>query len=98
MQAVNYGMKGMAANVKLAEAMGETTKTMGQMNKVMDPMKIAKTMSDFEQANTKMSMTEETSTYFLHLMTPLRAFIFSMHIGRIDRICITSMKCYANVS
>merc|ERR1712083_876284 len=29
-------------------------------NKVMDPMKIAKTMSDFEQANTKMSMTEET--------------------------------------
>merc|ERR1712154_155815 len=36
------------------------TKTMGQMNKVMDPMKIAKTMSDFEQANTKMSMTEET--------------------------------------
>ena len=73
MQAVNYGMKGMAANVKLAEAMGETTKTMGQMNKVMDPMKIAKTMSDFEQANAKMSMTEETSTYFLHLMTPLRA-------------------------
>merc|ERR1719490_306233 len=60
MQAVNYGMKGMAANVKLAEAMGETTKTMGQMNKVMDPMKIAKTMSDFEQANAKMSMTEET--------------------------------------
>ena len=61
MQAVNYGMKGMAANVKLAEAMGETTKTMGQMNKVMDPMKIAKTMNDFEQANVKMGMTEETS-------------------------------------
>merc|ERR1712179_155924 len=33
---------------------------MGQMNKVMDPMKIAKTMSDFEQANVKMGMTEET--------------------------------------
>merc|ERR1711899_5725 len=33
---------------------------MGQVNKVMDPMKIAKIMSDFEQANTKMSMTEET--------------------------------------
>ena len=61
MQAVNYGMKGMAANVKLAEAMGETTKTMGQMNKVMDPMKIAKTMNEFEQANVKMGMTEETS-------------------------------------
>ena len=77
MQAVNYGMKGMAANVKLAEAMGETTKTMGQLNKVMDPMKIAKTMSDFEQANTKMSMTEETSTYFLHLMAPLKVFMFN---------------------
>ena len=66
MQAVNYGMKGMAANVKLADAMGETTKTMGQMNKVMDPMKIAKTMNDFEQANMKMGMTEETSmlTFF----------------------------------
>ena len=76
MQAVNYGMKGMAANVKLAEAMGETTKTMGQMNKVMDPMKIAKTMSDFEQANAKMSMTEETSTYF-HLMAPLKVFMFN---------------------
>ena len=68
MQAVNYGMKGMAANVKLAEAMGETSKTMGEMNKVMDPIKIAKTMHDFEQANVKMSMTEETSkiiNYFL---------------------------------
>merc|ERR1711936_1057451 len=40
--------------------MGETTKTMGQMNKVMDPMKIAKTMNEFEQANVKMGMTEET--------------------------------------
>ena len=54
-------MKGMAANVKLAEAMGETSKTMGQMNKAMDPAKIAKTMNDFEMANAKMEMTEETS-------------------------------------
>ena len=74
MQAVNYGMKGMAANVKLAEAMGETTKTMGQMNKVMDPMKIAKTMNDFEQANVKMGMTEETSKLRLALYTNWCAF------------------------
>ena len=60
-QAAGYGMKGMAANVKLAEAMGETSKTMGQMNKAMDPAKIAKTMNDFEMANAKMEMTEETS-------------------------------------
>jgi hypothetical protein len=51
----------MGANVKLAEAMGETAKTMGQMNKVMDPQKLAGTMREFEMANAKMSMTEETS-------------------------------------
>ena len=51
----------MGANVKLAEAMGETAKTMGQMNKVMDPEKLAGTMREFEMANAKMSMTEETS-------------------------------------
>lgn len=55
----------MGANVKLAEAMGETAKTMGQMNKVMDPQKLAGTMREFEMANAKMSMTEETSTTFL---------------------------------
>ena len=82
MQAVNYGMKGMAANVKLAEAMGETTKTMGQMNKVMDPMKIAKTMNDFEQANVKMGMTEETSKFRLPLFWEWRAF-FSEWVSKL---------------
>ncbi len=53
----------MGANVKLAEAMGETAKTMGEMNKVMDPQKLAGTMREFEMANAKMSMTEETSKY-----------------------------------
>ena len=53
--------KVMGANVKLAETMGQTTKVMGQMNKVMDPQKVAKTMHDFEMANAKMEMTEETS-------------------------------------
>jgi charged multivesicular body protein 2B len=51
----------MGANVKLAEAMSETAKTMGQMNKVMDPQKLAGTMREFEMANAKMAMTEETS-------------------------------------
>jgi len=41
--------------------MGETAKTMGEMNKVMDPQKLAGTMREFEMANAKMSMTEETS-------------------------------------
>ena len=51
----------MGANVKLAEAMAETAKTMGQMNKQMDPMKVAQTMSEFEKQNMRMEMTEETS-------------------------------------
>ena len=31
------------------------------MNKVMDPMKTAQTMKEFEKQNMKMSMTEEMS-------------------------------------
>ena len=47
--------------MKLAEAMAETAKTMGQMNKQMDPMKVAQTMNEFEKQNMRMEMTEETS-------------------------------------
>jgi len=56
----NSQSKIMGANVKLAETMGQTSKVMGQMNKVMDPQKVAKQMHDFEVANAKMEMTEET--------------------------------------
>jgi len=58
-QATSSMNKGMAANVKMVEAMGATTKVMGDMNKVMNPQAMAKTMQDFEVANTKMGMTEE---------------------------------------
>ena len=34
---------------------------MGQMNKIVDPQAVAKTMQEFEMANAKMEMTEETS-------------------------------------
>ena len=37
--------------------------TMGNMNKVMDPMKTAKTMQDFERQSAKMEMTEEMSKF-----------------------------------
>ena len=60
-QAAGHSAKAMGANVKLAEAMAETAKTMGQMNKQMDPMKVAQTMSEFEKQNMRMEMTEETS-------------------------------------
>eukprot|EP00088_Acartia_fossae_P008776 TRINITY_DN14211_c0_g1_i6.p1 TRINITY_DN14211_c0_g1~~TRINITY_DN14211_c0_g1_i6.p1 ORF type:complete len:230 (+),score=62.87 TRINITY_DN14211_c0_g1_i6:41-691(+) len=58
-QAASSTAKAMGANVKLTEAMGSTAKTMGQMNKVMNPTQVAKTMRDFEVANTRMGMTEE---------------------------------------
>ena len=51
----------MSSNVKVARAMGETSKTMGAMNKAMDPVKVAGTMKEFAMANDKMEMTEEMS-------------------------------------
>nr|ACO11888.1 Charged multivesicular body protein 2b [Lepeophtheirus salmonis] len=57
--AAGYAAKGMVSNVKIAEAMGETSRTMGQMNKAMDPKKLAGTLRDFTVANDKMNMTEE---------------------------------------
>ena len=60
----NSQAKVMGANVKLAQTMGETSKVMGQMNKIVDPQKVAKTMHEFEMANAKMEMTEETSKIF----------------------------------
>merc|ERR1711863_103446 len=57
-QAVGSASKAMGANVKLAETMATTTKTMTNMNKMMNPTQVAKTMQDFDMANTKMGMTE----------------------------------------
>ena len=58
-QAAGSAAKAMGANVKLAETMATTTKTMGNMNKMMNPQQVAKTMQEFDMANTKMGMTEE---------------------------------------
>jgi charged multivesicular body protein 2B len=58
-QAAGSAAKAMGANVKLAETMATTTKTMGSMNKMMNPQQVAKTMQEFDMANTKMEMTEE---------------------------------------
>ena len=49
----------MGANVKMSQAMAETSKTMTNMNKLMNPQQVAKTMQEFDVANTKMGMTEE---------------------------------------
>ena len=73
----------MGANVKLAETMGQTTKVMGQMNKLVDPQKVAKTMHDFEMANAKMEMTEETSKFSsTSLFHPSHLSILVEHVRR----------------
>lgn len=58
-QAISNQQKIMHSNMKMAGAMATTTKTMQQMNKVMDPMKTAQTMQAFERESAKMGMTEE---------------------------------------
>ena len=45
--------------MKMSQAMAETSKTMTNMNKMMNPQQVAKTMQEFDVANTKMGMTEE---------------------------------------
>ena len=58
-QAAGSTAKAMGANVKMSQAMAETSKTMTNMNKLMNPQQVAKTMQEFDVANTKMGMTEE---------------------------------------
>ena len=48
----------MGANVKMSQAMAKTSKTMTNMNKMMNPAHVAKTMQEFDMANTKCGMTE----------------------------------------
>lgn len=55
----------MGANIALTDAMSTTTKTMGDMNKIMNPAGIASDMRAFQQANMKMEMTDEMSKIFL---------------------------------
>jgi len=55
----------MGANIKLANAMSTTTKTMTDMNKIMKPEQVAADMRAFSQASTKMDMTDEMSKYNL---------------------------------
>lgn len=57
--AVGMQAKGMASQVKMAEAMKDTTKVMGNMNKVMKPQDVMKNMQAFERESAKLGMSEE---------------------------------------
>ncbi|XP_017467715.1 PREDICTED: charged multivesicular body protein 2b [Rhagoletis zephyria] len=56
---IGYQNKNIGTNVVLADAMGTTAKTMGDMNKVMRPESIAANVRDFQKANMHMEMTDE---------------------------------------
>ena len=45
--------------VKMAEAMKDTTKVMGNMNKMMKPQDVMKNMQAFERESAKLEMSEE---------------------------------------
>lgn len=47
------------SQMKMADAMSASAKTMQAVNKKMDPEKTLKTMQDFQKENMKMGMTEE---------------------------------------
>jgi hypothetical protein len=53
----------MGANIKLANAMNATAKTMADMNKIMKPEQVAADMRAFGQASMKLDMTDEMSEY-----------------------------------
>ena len=56
---VGVQTKAMHSNMKMANAMGKTAKTMANVNKQMDPQKLSKTIQQFERENAKMEMSEE---------------------------------------
>lgn len=49
----------MTSNIALTDAMATTSKTMGDMNKVMNPEAMGKNLRDFQAANMRMEMTDE---------------------------------------
>lgn len=61
---VGFQNKTMGANIALSGAMATTSETMNEMNKIMNPGKIAGDMRAFQQANMKMEMTDDMSNFF----------------------------------
>jgi charged multivesicular body protein 2B len=55
----------MASNVRMANAMQSTAKTMAKMNKVMNPEQMSKTTQQFVQEHTKLTITDEMSAYLI---------------------------------
>ncbi|XP_075216202.1 charged multivesicular body protein 2b [Lycorma delicatula] len=59
MMSIGVKNKAMGANMKLAEAMSTTTKTMRNINAVIKPEQVMADMSNFSKASMQMDMTDE---------------------------------------
>lgn len=53
----------MASNVKMANAMQSTAKTMAKMNKVMNPAQMTRVTQQFTQEHMKLGIKEEMSMF-----------------------------------
>lgn len=53
----------MASNVRMANVMQSTAKTMTKMNKAMDPAQMSKISQQFTQEHTKLGIKGEMSMY-----------------------------------
>lgn len=56
---IGFQNKAITSNMAITDAMGTTSKTMGDMNKIMNPEAMGKNLRDFQAANMKMEMTDE---------------------------------------
>lgn len=79
--------KAMGANIAIAGAMGTTAKTMGNMNKIMNPQEVAKNMEAFKHANAKIDMTDEMSMFFFMLNVLLHFLNITCNIVVYAAIC-----------
>ena len=63
-QTIGTSAKLMQANAKMGEVLGSTTKAMGEMNKLVNPAQMNKTMQEFAKQSMQMGMTDEMSNFF----------------------------------
>lgn len=73
---IGYQNKNIGSQIAMTGALATTSKAMGEINKIMRPEKMGEDLRAFQQANMKMSMTDEMSMY--HTMN-YESFILLMY-------------------
>lgn len=62
-KSIGFQNKNIGSQIALSGALATTSQTMGEMNKILRPEAIGADLRAFQQANMKMSMTDEMSMY-----------------------------------